>query len=220
MLYVQEKVAKLGDIFLGGQVSSVEIQESAAIYVAQDDKGQVKKTQPVGYDNAKVIIVFILVDRPEVTSLDQLTNLLRLFRSNGQTQAKLLTIVNEDCAARDIFQVYFKSLSSKKVISESRRIVSLELWAPQTAKITVVKKTQTSKSSGQSATSENQQTLQDQEAESTKAKGRYTGGKMRVPTGSNSIKTLDKSPAKDTRNTTAGKKAANKAVKHTGRNTA
>lgn len=43
---------------------------------------------------------------------------------------------------------------------------------------------------------------------------------MRVPTGSNSIKTLDKSPAKDTRNTTAGKKAANKAVKHTGRNTA
>lgn len=124
MLYVQEKVAKLGDIFLGGQVSSVEIQESAAIYVAQDDKGQVKKTQPVGYDNAKVIIDIILEDSPEETSLEQLTNMQRLFRANGQTQAKLLTIVNEDCAARDIFQVYFKSLSSKKVISESRRIVS------------------------------------------------------------------------------------------------
>lgn len=220
MLYVQEKVAKLGNIFLGGQVSSVEIQESAAIYVAQDDKGQIKKTQPVGYDNAKVIIDIILEDSPEETSLEQLTNMQRLFRANGQTQAKLLTIVNEDCAARDIFQVYFKSLSSKKVISESKRIVSLELWAPQTAKITVVKKTQISKSSSQSATSENQKALQDQAAESTKAKGRYTGGKIQARTGSNSIKTQDKNPAKDTRNTTAGKKAANKVVKHTGRNTA
>lgn len=214
MLYVQEKVAKLGDIFLGGQVSSVEIQESAAIYVAQDDKGQIKKTQPVGYDNAKVIIDIILEDSPEETSLEQLTNMERLFRANGQTQARLLTIVNEDCAARNIFQVYFKSLSSKKVISESKRIVSLELWAPSAAKITVVKKAQASKSSSQSVTSE------DQEAENTKAKGRYTGGKMQAQTGANSIKTLDKSPAKDTRDTKPGKKAANKAVKHTGRNTA
>ena len=152
------------------------------------------------------------------TSLEQLTNMERLFRANGQTQARLLTIVNEDCAARNIFQVYFKSLSSKKVISESKRIVSLELWAPSAAKITVVKqKAQASKST--SATSEGQETSQGQEAKKTKAKGKYTGGKIQAKTGANSIKTLDKSPAKDTRDTKPGKKAANKAVKHTGRNT-
>ncbi len=218
MLYVHEKVAKLGGILLGGQVSSVEIQESASIYVAQDDKGQVKKTQPVGYDNAKVMIDIILEDSPEETSLEQLTNMQRLFRANGQMQAKLFTIVNEDCAARDIFQVYFKSLSSKKVISESKRIVSLELWAPKAAKITVVKQTQASKSPGKSPSSESQETSQGQEEE-IKTKGRNTGDKMQAQTGSSSRKIWDKSPAKDTCDTESRKKAANKAVRH-GRNTA
>ena len=221
MLYVHEKVAKLGGILLGGQVSSVEIQESATIYVAQDDKGQVKKTQPVGYDNAKVLIDIILEDSPEATSLEQLTDMQRLFRASGQTQAKLFSIVNEECAARDINQVYFKSLTSKKVISESKRIVSLELWAPKVAKITVVKQsTQVSKkSSSLSVTSEGQETLQDPEAESIKTKGRNTGGRNQIRANTNSIKTSDKSPAKDTRSTKKGKSAANKAVKHSGRNT-
>ena len=48
MLYVHEKIAKLGGVYLGGQVSSVEIQEAANIHIAQDDKGEVKKTQPEG----------------------------------------------------------------------------------------------------------------------------------------------------------------------------
>lgn len=221
MLYVHEKVAKLGGILLGGQVSSVEIQESATIHVAQDDKGQVKKTQPVGYDNAKVLIDIILEDSPEATSLEQLTNMQQLFRANGQTQAKLFSIVNEECAARDINQVYFKGLSSKKVISESKRIVSLELWAPKVAKITVVKQpTQVSKKSpGLPATSEGQEMLQNPGTESTKAKGKNTGGRNRIQTNTNSIKTFDKSPAKDTRNTEKGKSAANKAVKHNRGNT-
>lgn len=202
MLYVHEKVAKLGGILLGGQVSSVEIQESASIYVAQDDKGKVKKTQPVGYDNAKVIIDIILEDSPEETSLEQLTNMQRLFRTNGQGQAKLFSIVNEDCAARDIFQVYFKSLSSKKVISESKRIVSLELWAPKTAVIEVVKKKAPKKGVSQPA-KESPEDIQSDLVEDAKGKSR---------------KARSKSPAKDTRNTAPGKKAANKAVKH-GRNT-
>lgn len=202
MLYVHEKVAKLGGILLGGQVSSVEIQESASIYVAQDDKGKVKKTQPVGYDNAKVIIDIILEDSPEETSLEQLTNMQRLFRTNGQTQAKLFSIVNEDCAARDIFQVYFKSLSSKKVISESKRIVSLELWAPKTAVIEVVKKKTPKKGTSQ-PTNESPEDPQSDLVEGVKGKSR---------------KARSKSPATDTRNTAPGKKAANKAVKR-GRNT-
>ncbi len=204
MLYIHEKVAKLGGILLGGQVSSVEIQESAAIYVAQDDKGQVKKTQPVGYDNAKVLIDIILEDSREATSLEQLATMQQLFKAGGQQQAKLITIVNEDCAACGIFQVYFKSLSSKKVISESKRIVSLELWSPNIAQITVIKTPASKKS---------------EEIEKAKTKGRNPGSKNQPQEGIGSIKKLDKSPAKDTRNTAPGKKAANKAVKH-GRNTA
>lgn len=141
MLYVHEKVAKLGGVYLGGQVSSVEIQEAATIYVAQDDKGKVKQTQPVGYENAKVLIDIILEDDPEKTAIEQLTEMERLFKAPGQDRAKLFAIVNEDCAARGISEVYFKSLSSKQIISESKRIASLELWAPKTAEIKVVKTT-------------------------------------------------------------------------------
>lgn len=38
MLYVQEKVVKLGGIYLEGQVTSVEVQEAGSVYVAQDEK--------------------------------------------------------------------------------------------------------------------------------------------------------------------------------------
>lgn len=219
MLYVHEKVAKLGGILLGGQVSSVEIQESATIYVAQDDKGKVKKTQPVGYDNAKVIIDIILEDSPEETSLEQLTNMQRLFRTNGQTQAKLFTIVNEDCAARDIFQVYFKSLSSKKVISESKRIVSLELWAPKVATIEVVKKTsKPGTSTGKTVEKESPEDTQN-DLTDKKSKSRNTGDKSLINAKAKSSKARNKSPAKDTRNTEPGKKAANKATRSIRRNT-
>ena len=33
MLYVQEKVVKLGGIYLEGQVTSVEVQEAGSVYV-------------------------------------------------------------------------------------------------------------------------------------------------------------------------------------------
>ena len=37
---VQEKVVKLGGIYLEGQVTSVEVQEAGSVYVAQDEKGR------------------------------------------------------------------------------------------------------------------------------------------------------------------------------------
>ena len=60
MLYVQEKVVKLGGVYLGGQVTSVEIQEAGSVYVAQDEKGRFKKSQPVGYENGKVMVDILL----------------------------------------------------------------------------------------------------------------------------------------------------------------
>ena len=122
MLYVQEKVVKLGGIYLEGQVTSVEVQEAGSVYVAQDEKGRYKKSQPVGYENAKVMIDILLEDTKTATTLEQLTEMQRLFKPYGQDKPKLLPIVIEDCAVRGITKVYFKNLTSKKVISESKRI--------------------------------------------------------------------------------------------------
>ena len=139
---MQEKVVKLGGIYLEGQVTSVEVQEAGSVYVAQDEKGRYKKSQPVGYENAKVMIDILLEDTKTATTLEQLTEMQRLFKPYGQDKPKLLPIVNEDCAVRGITKVYFKNLTSKKVISESKRIASLELWAPDIAGIKVKRRPQ------------------------------------------------------------------------------
>ena len=140
MLYVRDKVAKLGNVILGGEVTSVEITEAGSVYVAQDEKGRYKKSQPVGYENGKVNIDILLEDMSGYSTLAQLRDMQNLFKGNGQDKPKLLPIVNDDCAARGITQVYFKTLTSKKVISESKRIATLELWAPNIGKVKKRKK--------------------------------------------------------------------------------
>ena len=64
----------------------------------------------------------------------------RLFKPYGQKKAKLLKIVNEDCAARGISKVYFKNFDTSNEISESGRLATLELLAPTTAGIKTKKK--------------------------------------------------------------------------------
>ena len=146
MLYVRDKVAKLGNVILGGEVTSVEITEAGSVYVAQDEKGRYKKSQPVGYENGKVNIDILLEDMSGYSTLAQLRDMQNLFKGNGQDKPKLLPIVNDDCAARGITQVYFKTLTSKKVISESKRIATLELWAPDIGTVKVIKKKKSTKS--------------------------------------------------------------------------
>lgn len=184
MLYVRDKVAKLGGVYLGGEVTSVEVTESASIYVAQDDKGKVKKTQPVGYENAKVNIDILLEDMSGYSTLQQMKDMQRLFKQYKQTKAKLLKIVNEDCSTRGITQVYFKTMTSKKVISESKRVISIELVAPKIAGIKVVKK-----------------------------KKKKTTKKKTTTKKTKSTKKKTKSPAKDTRSTAKGKSTAKKITK-------
>lgn len=104
-----------------------------------DQEGQRKRR---GYENAKVMIDILLEDTKTATTLEQLTEMQRLFKPYGQDKPKLLPIVNEDCAVRGITKVYFKNLTSKKVISESKRIASLELWAPDIAGIKVKRRPQ------------------------------------------------------------------------------
>lgn len=182
MLYVVDKVMKLGGVYIGGEVTDVEITEGASIYEAQDDKGKIKSRQPNGYETAKVMVNILMEDTPSESTLQQITNIQRLFKAYGQTEAKLLAIVNEDCAARGITKVYFKNFTTKKIISESKRIASLELWAPTVAGIRVVKKKTTTKK--------------------TAAKKKTTKKKT--------TKKKSKSPAKDTRKTAKAKKTAKK----------
>ena len=59
----------------------------------------------------------------------------RLFKPYKQKKAKLLKVVNEDCAARGISKVYFEKLSTKNEIAESKRTATLELLAPTVAGI-------------------------------------------------------------------------------------
>lgn len=184
MLYVREKIAKLGGVYLGGQVSNVDITEEAAIYEKKDDKGRIKATQPVGYEHAKVTIDIILEDTRFTTANNQLRTIQRLFKAAGQGEARLLKIVNEDCAARGISEVYFKSLTSKKVISESKRLVSLELIAPYIAAVKVIKK-----------------------------KKKKSSKKTKKTNKSKSKKNRAKTPAKDSRDTKKGKESAKKLVK-------
>ena len=55
MLYVQEKVVKLGGIYLEGQVTSVEVQEAGSVYVAQDEKGRYKRELSTHAVSARLI---------------------------------------------------------------------------------------------------------------------------------------------------------------------
>lgn len=182
MLYVRDKVAKLGEKILAGEVSSVEIQESASLYTAQDDKGRTKKTQAVGYENSKVVITIILESTKKKSSLKQIKEIEALFRSHGQKKPKMMRIVNEDCSARGIKKVYFKDFTTKKIISESKRVATLELLVPGTASTTVSKK--------------------------KKGEEKQKKSESKSASKNRSTKNTGKSPAKDTRSTGEGKKAA------------
>ncbi len=181
MLYVEDKVMKLNGKYIGGEVTSVEIQEAGNINVEQDDNGKIKSTQPVGYETAKVMVNVLLEKTKDSNTIDQIMELQSIFKSPGQGKPRLLHVINEDCAARGITKVYFKSLTTKKIISESKRIASIELWAPSIAGIVVKKKKTKSKETKKS----NKKTYK-------------------------SKKQKDKSPAKDTRITDNGKKKAKK----------
>ena len=140
MLLVQEHLIKLGGVKLSGQVKSIDISETATIENIEDDKGKTKANQPTGYEAAKITVEFILEDTASMTQEEQIASMQRLFRPYGQTKAKLLEIVNEDCAACGISTVYFEKLSIKNVIAQSGRTATLELLAPVTGRIVLKKK--------------------------------------------------------------------------------
>mgnify|MGYP001229435331 CR=1 FL=1 len=179
MLFIEDEIIKLGGVILSGQVKSVEITQEATIDEIEDDKGQKKASQPVGYGAAKITIDFILEDGSKST-LEQIADMQRLFKDYGQTAARLLPIVNEDCSARGITEVYFKSLG---------RTASLVLETPTIASI----QTQTVETETEGTAGSGQQTGS---TTGTAGSGQQTGGTTRV---AKTTKDTTKSPAHDIR---------------------
>lgn len=185
MLLIQDKIVKLGGVLLHGQVQSIEISAEASIEDIKPKKGKTKKNQPTGYEAAKVRIEILLENTKKKNTTEMLQEMQRLFRKHGQKKAKLLKIVNTDCAARGISKVYFQNLTSTKVISESKRTVSLELLAPRIAGLKVKKK----------------------------KPGKSKNAKNKKSSTAKTTKDKKKSPAQDTRKTEDGKKKAKGLVK-------
>lgn len=140
MLLVKDKLVKLGNIVISGQVRSIDITEAAIIEDIEDDKGNVKATQPVGYEAAKVTIELILDEYRNKSVEEQIAELQKLFHPSGQKKAKLIKIVNSDCSVRGISKVYFKSLSTQQLIEKTGRICTVELITPAIGSITVKKR--------------------------------------------------------------------------------
>lgn len=107
----------------------------------------------------------------------------------GQTAARLLPIVNEDCSARGITEVYFKSLGTKSVTAASGRTASLVLETPTIASI----QTQTVETETEGTAGSGQQTGS---TTGTAGSGQQTGGTTRVE---KTTKDTTKSPAHDIR---------------------
>jgi len=184
MLLVQEHLIKLGGVKLSGQMKSIDISEVATIENIEDDKGKTKANQPTGYEAATISIEFILEDSKKMTQIEQISAMQRLFKPYKQKKAKLLKVVNEDCAARGISKVYFEKLGTKNEVAESERTATLELLAPTIAGI----KLKPSK-----------------QAKAIKKQIKKTFGKSK--------KKKSKSPSAKKRSTAAAKKKAKKLIK-------
>lgn len=174
MLLVQDNLIKLGGVKLSGQMKSIDISETATIENIEDDKGKTKANQPTGYEAAKVSIEFILEDSETKTQAEQIEDMQRLFKPYGQKKAKLLKIVNEDCASRGISKVYFQKLGTKNVVDESKRTATLELLAPTIAGIKTKKKSNSKKSKSTKKTKNSKS--KKSKSKSPSKKGKSTSG--------------------------------------------
>lgn len=151
MLLIQDNLMKLGGVKLSGQMKSIEITEMAKIENIEDDKGRIKATQPTGYEPAKITVEIIIEATKHESEEDQIIKLQKLFRPYGQDKAKLMQIVNEDCRARGISQVYFLGFSTQKITASGGRIATLEFTTGVKAGIkTKAKKTGNGKNTNKS----------------------------------------------------------------------
>lgn len=127
MLYIQEHHIELGGVVIPGQVKSVEVSGDADIDEIQDDNNKSLGYQATGYQPHKINVELIL--EPSSMDFEEMVMLLHtLFKPIGQTEAKVLSVVNSQTASHNITQVYFKKVYTKKDTAKSYGTASLEFW--------------------------------------------------------------------------------------------
>ena len=159
MLYVTDKMIQLSGVVIPGQVKKIEITQAATIDEVQDDNNVTLGYQPTGYELAKISVEITLEPTQEQTFLEQLATIQLLFRPVGQTEPKVLELVNSQAAAHNITQVYFKQISSSKKTESSYGTATLEFWEYVPMKVST-KKASSSTGSGSASGSSEQKTTQ------------------------------------------------------------
>ena len=140
MLYVTDKMIQLSGVVIPGQVKKIEITQATTIDEVQDDNNVTLGYQPTGYELAKISVEITLEPTPEQTFLEQLAAIQLLFRPAGQTEPKVLDLVNSQAAAHNITQVYFKQIGSSKKTESSYGTATLEFWEYVPMKVATKKK--------------------------------------------------------------------------------
>ena len=193
MIYVDEKYLTIAGKKIPGQVQSVTITEEGKIEDKKNSKGKVTKAnQPTGFEAAKVEVSMYFEEDGSYTAKEQIQYIQRLFKTTKQKKQKKYRIVETQCAARGITEVYFNGFTTTEDVNQSWFTGTLSFVAP----LSVVK-TKAQKAREKAA------------AQKKAAAAKKAAAKKKT------TKKTSKSPAKDTKNKTTAKKAAKKVVKKT-----
>ncbi len=194
MIYVDEKNLTIAGKKIPGQVQSVTITEEGKIEDKKNSKGKVTKAnQPTGFEAAKVEVSMYFEEDGSYTAKEQIQYIQRLFKT---TKQKKYRIVETQCAARGITEVYFNGFTTTEDVNQSWFTGTLSFVAPLIVSVSVVK-TKAQKAREKAA------------AQKKAAAAKKAAAKKKT------TKKTSKSPAKDTKNKTTAKKAAKKVVKKT-----
>lgn len=136
MLFVEDKLIKVGGVVLPGVVKSIEVTASAKVDEQEVEGSAVKPKQATGYEDAKVNVELIVDDTAAATKYQRLKVIREAFQKPGQKVPKPISIVCEDTATHGIEKVIFKNMRHKKENKKDQLSVTLEFWEfiPQTIK--------------------------------------------------------------------------------------
>lgn len=140
MIYVDEKYLTIAGKKIPGQVQSVTITEEGKIEDKKNSKGKVTKAnQPTGFEAAKVEVSMYFEEDGSYTAKEQIQYIQRLFKTTKQKKQKKYRIVETQCAARGITEVYFNGFTTTEDVNQSWFTGTLSFVAPLIVSVSVVK---------------------------------------------------------------------------------
>ena len=102
---------KLGDFILPGVFQSLSVNGEIQVDSGGDGSSKPRKVMR-GYNDKKISLSLILIEKEGSTVYQQLSAVEKVFRRENDNVPQIYTIVHDHIVARDIDQVLFQSLSS------------------------------------------------------------------------------------------------------------